>query len=334
MSKNLKIQRNILFFLFVLGGISYIVFLITFLSKEFSGFLMQIIFLIEAFGDSFSSIKLLIFSSNFIINILLGIIGLTLLINFFRGIVQSIENFRNTDRFIDTLQIIAKRQGYSIFHHKSLLVFSAGLFSPRIYVSDTLLQKLTKKQWRAVYLHEYAHKLGFDPLKDYIVEFLLGIFPYFPLKKELSIKYKTLVELTCDMYVEGKQGSRFFLIEALYILLSHSTQMPFYVSHFSGNSDRIAVLAGKLQFPSKKLIFSLVFGLTVVLFGTLATVKTNAFFECHHIPECIKILLEEKGDLKKDQVCLMHKYNDVPYCLQSSIQGETSSSFLHTDLIY
>jgi len=126
--------------------------------------------------------------------------------------------------------------------------FCFGFLRPRICLSASLVDLLSRPQLQAALLHEDYHRRHFDPLRILLVEAIGTALFFLPLVQEWRTLYKIKLELSADRYAVEKAGKA-ALAGALHRLLSYSAAplaFPSMVTAgLSANSARIAALLGE-----------------------------------------------------------------------------------------
>jgi Zn-dependent protease with chaperone function len=129
------------------------------------------------------------------------------------------------------------------------LAFSAGLWSPQIYISSSLEHKLNKRQQRVVIAHERAHIRRHDSFRYWLGGTLS--FLHLPATRRLLLSDLTLAaEQACDKAASSFVGNSFDVAETILKMerlmrFTTSKNVPL-VSYFYNHhvADRIEVLVG------------------------------------------------------------------------------------------
>lgn len=101
----------------------------------------------------------------------------------FRGV----SAFASTKRAVRKLPVHHFEGGLAIIKDESVrAAFTFGLLRPRVYISTGLLKSLSRKEARAVLLHELNHKKRRDPLRFFVFGFLRDAFFYIPAARQLA----------------------------------------------------------------------------------------------------------------------------------------------------
>jgi len=304
---NYKIQKELSFILIFITGISYVLFIYFFLTKVLSGFIMQIIFLLESFKTG-NDLQTLLVSNEFYTNLIGGFILIILLIRVINSIFKSIKSLINTKQFIDQLNIINIDSEKYIFQYSLPLVFTSGIFKPKIYVSNCLIQSLDQHEIRSIILHEKQHKISYDPLKKIIIELIKSALPYLPFKYQIFKSYEVLTELTCDMYSQEIMNSKRYILSAMLKIFNFEKFDNILINGFNINldNDRIGILAGTKKFKTSYFFM-------VILTFFISTISANVmlnrydpFVEYNHIPESISSILSYSNSyisIAKNELC-------------------------------
>lgn len=282
--------KNIFFNSLLVFGLAYLAFLIVFVCQTFSGFVMQLIFLIDAIKFHPANTTGLVLSFDFLFNFFSGLFSLTFLVIFIRSFLVIVSKILVTRKYIKSLNIVSQKK-YFVFKSTSPHAFTAGLLHPQIYISSQLLKISSSKEITAVYLHEFFHKVSFDSFKDLYIDLLTHALPFLPFKSWFFGQYHLIKETCCDYFAENKISDKKPLISAL--IKIHSVYIPKLnlISHFSAQSERIKILTGKKIYhsfhPLSYSIFSVVF--LVISINFIA--KSNLFYHCQHLNKCLEVFI-------------------------------------------
>lgn len=307
MKSNYHFQKKLSFLIIVFIGINYLVLLAISTIRVMPGFLMQLIFLIDALMLGIDLSELLK-QESFYLNLISGLITLFLISISIRALIKGFASILKTRRFINTLNILDMQDGYVYIENDFNHAFTAGLFSPKIYLSDKILENLTEIEITAVKEHEQFHKKTFDPLLKVVVDYVKTTLPYFPFKKHLFDSYEVLVELSADSYAEQKLNTKKHVVTALNKMLdlsNYNKHLSF--SSFSLKNERIPILVETKIFKTKSYFMFFFFVLFSVMFNTYLISNTNIFLECQHIVECVNALFSQatNGTFDHNQICMI-----------------------------
>lgn len=318
MKNNYHLQKNLSFLIIVLIGINYLALLAISTVRILPGFLMQLIFLIDSlrFGRDLSE---LIKQESFYLNLISGLIVISLILLAIRTFLKSVLNMIKTNRYINTLTILDIQDEYVYIENDFTHAFTAGLFRPKIYISDQLLENLTEKEINAVKEHEQFHRRTFDPLMKIIADYVRSTLPYFPFKKHLFDSYEVLVELSADAFAEKKLSTKKYVVTALNKMMdleNYNKHLNF--SSFSLKNERIPILVETKVFKTKSYFMFFTFVLFAVMFNTYLISNTNIFLECQHIVECVNALFSQASSatFDHDQICMISdNFSDSYHCI-------------------
>jgi Zn-dependent protease with chaperone function len=114
----------------------------------------------------------------------------------FTGSLQRVESTARFDRLIEECGLSPDR--VCLFPSRLSFACTAGLFSPRIYVSTRLFDSLSDGEVKAVLLHEQAHRQRRDPLRGLLLGLFSRLFFFFPPAARLLQRAKRDLELLAD----------------------------------------------------------------------------------------------------------------------------------------
>lgn len=323
MKSNYHLQKRLSFLIIVFIGINYSILLAISTVKVMPGFLMQLIFLIDSlkFGRNLSE---LLQQESFYLNLAAGLITLSLILISIRALIKSFISVLKTKHFITTLSILDVQDGYVYIENDFNHAFTAGLFSPKIYLSDKLLENLTEKEINAVKEHEQFHKKTFDPLMKIVADYVKSALPYFPYKKYLFDSYEVLVELSADSYAEKKLSTKKHVVTALNKMIDLSNyNKHLNYSSFSLKNERIPILVETKIFKTKSYFLFFFFILFALMFNTYLISSTNIFLECQHIVECVNALFSQASNTMFDhnQICMISdNFSNSYHCIRFTDQ--------------
>lgn len=195
-------------------------------------------------------------------------------------------------------------------------VFCFGFFKPKICVSSELSKQVSKKQLRAILLHEKNHIVSHDPLKLFIVkEVYNGLF-FIPGIKKLINFFIINIELLADERATNNFEEIRSLGNALLKLSDNNKNHPdqetqnLAISFLSITELRIDRLINKSSSPSLKGIFPK-FSLSILIFASLFVVIFNSqvwlaqasqmddmdsALSCHTMPEVSQLPMAWQQD--------------------------------------
>ncbi|MBI3359568.1 MAG: M56 family metallopeptidase [Chloroflexi bacterium] len=103
------------------------------------------------------------------------------------------------------------------------LVFTHGLFNPKVWLSTGLLRALADDELEAVLRHEAHHRHAGDPLKVFAARCLAqGLF-FVPIARDLCDAYSTAKEIAADESAVRAMGNALPLVRALRTLIAAET---------------------------------------------------------------------------------------------------------------
>jgi Zn-dependent protease with chaperone function len=132
-----------------------------------------------------------------------------------------------------------------------------GLLTPRIAITDGLLQRLKDDELRAVLLHERHHLTRRDPLRYLALQALAAGLFMVPLAAILQRWAETRIELAADRAALAVVP-RGALAGALMAALSAPSALPAGLAPLSATEARIAHLSGRSARPSVPYLATLV----------------------------------------------------------------------------
>ena len=103
----------------------------------------------------------------------------------------------------------------SLVNSARTLVFTHGLFKPRVCLSSEVLNKLEDSELTAVLWHEAYHVNAYDPLKLLLVAFLKRMLFFLPLARDLSNAFVVGKEVAADQQAINAMGTARPLLGAL-----------------------------------------------------------------------------------------------------------------------
>lgn len=285
-----KLLRAFSFYFLTIIGLVYLFFLILITPKVFSGFFMQLIYLVQFCRSSLANLFPIIQTTQFWFNISGGIILFYLYFLLFRGLIVSFLNYQKTKLHLSRLKILKIHPQYTSFYSSSPQAFTAGFLHPRVYLSSSLVQICSPSEFRAILFHEQQHQQNFDPLKDSIINFIFFITPPLPLKKYLFNLNSTLTEINCDYYALNRLSHPRPLFSALQKILQH--QFLNTSAFGQASSQRLLILTGHQKFSPSKLVMASLFPLSFYFLVFAFIFRTDLLFECQHLAQCLSSLFQ------------------------------------------
>ncbi len=314
MNKIYLTQTNRLFIIYVISGFAYTTLLTLLSVRVLPGFFMQTLFFIDGVIKNRTEIASITSSEAFIQSIIFGLLSLTLLFIASRGVIISIQQLFLSQKFLNSLKSKSNKTIITVESNETS-VFTAGFFTPKVYISSKLKSSLTSEQLKAVLHHEFSHWKDHDPLRGFIVQLINNILPQFPFKNKLKDIYFTSVELKSDEHSENILGKKRPIIEALYSILSNDFSMTMQpnLAHFSNMPERIPVLVGAKKF-NFKLVTTLSSFFLFALVSLPVFVYTVKFYNCEHIEDCIQIFVNNLQNNSSENLCSMHSMDTPTSC--------------------
>ncbi|HEX8923586.1 MAG TPA: M56 family metallopeptidase [Patescibacteria group bacterium] len=312
------LKRNLLFGLISLTLSVYLVFLFIFFRESYPGFIMQLIFLLDALLHHPQGLVSLLSGRIFLFNIFSGIILLYCLYRFFKALFGVCYKISTTHRFLSTLDL-SPSLGYSLIHSSRSLAFTAGYLHPRIYISSDFQKHLSETEMRAVYYHEYAHALMFDPLRDLFIGFSQQLLPDFPFKNWLFQHYSTVVEISCDNYSVSRLSLKKPLVSALYKAVQiDSAGLSLGFPGFSSQHQRLEVLVGTKREPVLKIFaYNLVLLFSLLIISS-SLFRFDPFYSCSHLIQCLQLVFTPAGESSIKPSASFIRYSTVSdHCLSN-----------------
>ena len=315
MNNRFSVQTNRLFIVYILLGTSYLVFLVLFSLKVFPGFIMQVLFLIEAVTKDGITISSLFSNTGFLESLIAGIFTLLLIGIFVKGLYKSIKQYIYSRKYLNNIEKSSINSNYITINTTLISGFTAGFIHPQIYISESLKKILKQDNLKAIIYHEKSHQKDRDPLRGFIVLLIHNILPIFPYKNILLNLFKTSIELKCDQNSIRQLGNKTSIIEALYSILKYEnslTREP-YLTYFSSMPSRISVLVGKEKFNFKS-ISKLVSTFIVVASLLPVIALSSQFYMCEHIGECLRLFVQDLNSSSVSSLCNKHPMSTTVSC--------------------
>ena len=174
-------------------------------------------------------------------------------------------------------------------------VFCYGLFSPKICISKSISQALSRQELKAVLLHEKHHLVSLDTLKLFIVRFISETLVFLPQLKLWSRKYYALTELAADQFAIDELKSKSYLASAMYKFLK-SNELKIENNNLALASFNILIAERinkmrdsnyelKLKSSKKKLVPSTL-AILLLAFIFIFSIKASASFAASKLAPC------------------------------------------------
>ena len=286
---------NLIFLVLVVFALIYLGSIAILAPRLVSSAVMQIVFLKDS-----QHIAPLIFWPN-MIAALYTIYSVFLVL---KALANALKKSLKTSWYLRGL-ILTKGQNYFIYYSSDPLAFTAGYFSPNIYLSSALKTKCTKSELQAIIAHEYSHQSALDPLRTLVVTIIKDLLPPFPLKVEIFEHYFTAIEIDADQSALATTG-RLPLVSALSKILENSPSVYISASYFSGTKSSFKDLVGESKFSPRFSVLSTLLFIGIVSFSAFQMYHSNLFVECHHLVDCFYSLIKP--------VSIHSVVNNLPHC--------------------
>lgn len=253
--------------------------------KTFAGTSMLAIYIFDSkkYGYSLESFK---FMPALWVSLGFWLLSLFLMLRMAVSVIRTSKMILKTRKFIARLKILSRKNNKVVFDSDSKEIFTAGFFSPHIYMASGLSKFYTSKEMKAILIHEQNHAKSKDPLRTTIVAMIAGSLPNFLGKSDLTKHFHTLIEVCADKSAEERLKNKLPLVTALSKRLEIGNKvLSAGINFFDSQSERIGILVGE-----KKLNKNLVYGvgyvamLGLLMFSFLST-RIN-FYDCPHLSLC------------------------------------------------
>lgn len=240
--------------------------------------------------------------------IFLGL-GLFALLIYF--LIKTIRVKKNTARFLQVncreerlqlsppLAYLAKSLGLQgrvvEINEAKPIIFCYGYWRPKIYIANTLVERLSSAELRAVLEHEKCHLLSRDPSKLFFIKITTKILFFVPGLKTLAQQYKVFSEMAADEMATRGFVDKSPLAQALLkiirwqeqIVSKNNLAISFFDSVLAERINRLADISyePKIKIARGKFFFNLFLllvafvsmGLMLNFSGTVISSKTNSF---------------------------------------------------------
>lgn len=267
----MKLNKYLIIFIGIFLGINIILF--TVLNKYFLVFLHHSITLCQEMAKTISfglpnNLGIVIVSILFMV-IFIAIIKLSIeMINMWflkRNLYKNIVSINNN---------------FIVINSSKPFAFCFGIINPKIYVSNKLIQILSKRELKSVLLHESHHLKKHDTTTLLFATVFESLTPYFPFIKDMVRHYRIERELMADQFAILESGGDKDLINVLKKLLKYKPQFSFAGIPAIAEIDTLEPRINKLinnqhfvkKFKLRNLIISFMSVLTLV---TLVIIPVN-----------------------------------------------------------
>lgn len=185
--------------------------------------------------------------------------------------------FRRRDLYKN---IVYKNSNYIVVNSSTPFAFCFGIISPRIYVSNKLIQILSKEEFRTVIAHENYHLKSHDTITLSLASVFESLFPYFPIISDVIKHYKIERELMADQFAIIESGGNRNLISVLKKLLKYKPQFSFAgipaIAEIDTLEPRINKLINNQHFVKKFKLRNLIISfMSFIILATLAIIPVN-----------------------------------------------------------
>lgn len=217
-----------------------------------------------------------------------------------------------------------------VVQSENLFAFCYGIRFPKIYVSTSLMEMMSKKELEAILLHERYHLKNRDSLIMLIASLTQLLFPFFPLVTDFMGQYKINREIEADKEAVQKLGDSAPLILVLKKFLelpSPAVATSSAIADYETLGPRIRALVKREKNPLNiKVSHAFISFFSIAIFGTM--IITPVYAIEMHMPQQDATMLCLQGD-----ACAKwcKEYNTVvPYSnrsLQSYSPADTSQLY-------
>lgn len=193
---------------------------------------------------------------------------------------RKLHQMKNVSRVPDKLQWVINK--HSLKSNSVLAVsggrltaYTIGLFKPKIVVSKSLVNNLTKQQLEAVVLHELYHLKSRHVLWLLVSRLISSLLFFIPLIEYLAQQLKTEFELAADAFVVEKQKTKSHLCDSLALNIQYAGGV---IPHFATSpiERRVEFLVGnKLSFNRIGIRQLVASGFSLVIMLSVAFVQPN-----------------------------------------------------------
>ena len=299
MPQNIRFFRNFTFTSLIFLGVLYLSLLIISTPKIFSGFIMQLVYLVQFCSLNPLNLFSLTNTFQFWVNIAGGLFLIYLYLNIFKAVILSLLSLHKTRNFLRSLPIISTNSQYSLFKSPFPQALTLGFFQPRIYLSTSLKKICTPPEIQTILIHEREHLSNHDPFKNFLINFLRSSLPIFPGKNFIFNHYFTLIEISCDHSVFCSLSNQLPLFTALQKIIKNQFQ-PTLINtlSFAGHaSQRISILTGQKSLSFKKYFSLHLSALITFSFIALFVSRTDLLLDCPHLARCLRSLFQNSTSL-------------------------------------
>ena len=205
--------------------------------------------------------------------------------------------------------------------------FCYGLLKPRICVSLKLVKKLSKKELKAVLIHETYHLKNYDPLKILLSEIAASMFFFIPILKDIHNYYIHNKEIAADQLAIQSEQVKYLRSALIKILVSPAPAFS-GVASFRSSEDleqRINILTNNYKRGVKISLVRAVMSFAVFVLALVTlnlpvyaiedSHETHSYFICPYGGECMLscakqgVMKEMPLPFSKDQIFTPANYS-------------------------
>jgi len=220
---------------------------------------------------------------------------------------ERIATLQNQYPFLPEIRVVSARSSQA---------FSLGFLRRHIYISSSLINRISTKELEAIILHEYKHVKDFDGLKLFIAFIIETSLSFIPSMREFTISMRIDRELQADKFAVSIQKTNRHVLSSLKKILSSPNEVqPHFVPRFAAADlldARIALLVDrkntyKKSLSKMRLILSL-FSLSFIAYLVLTPVhaaeilingETSVMACSETSPQCLAVCEANASYLNK-----------------------------------
>jgi Zn-dependent protease with chaperone function len=295
---NYKLHENLIKLLICFIALIYFISLIIASSKVVIGIAVNVIHTLEAIEYGLPILKSIDISE-----VIIYLISLSFLLFFwskiFKSFVRTFQTIRRTNNFIKTVPAYyTKKYNAYILRTKKMFAFTAGVWNSKVYISEEVIASLSRKELKAVLLHEHHHVHHHDPLWHLIIEFINHATPWIPFKKIIFKNVINLSELSADSFAQFKTNNNYSLLSALNKLLKLDHISNINLASFNLAIERIPILTGRTPVSYKSNYLVLMSLFSVLLYSGITINALNPVEKCADFKQCVSSLFTKEVDNK------------------------------------
>lgn len=205
----------------------------------------------------------------------LGALGAAVIVRTFIAALRLQRSTRRYLRSFERVEMLSGRPPVQVVADGAPIAFCAGLLRPQVYISTGALERLDRRELRAVLAHEAHHASCRDPLRLLLIRAVGDGLFFLPALRRMSRHYATATELAADEAAVRGGGGPQPLAAAM--LVFGDTGDPAVVAV---SAERVQHLCGER--PPKLPVWSVIGGgltvavlVTVVIEGARATATAH-----------------------------------------------------------